>query len=86
MARLAVHLAAAAKISEPAEYDFATSIAAGWLACTGRMPSFSGSRDKSPSRDGTKGISTFQQFVEAIAPRVGSETIRSVVEAFNAVK
>ena len=82
IAELVVRLDSANLISNSSEYKFVFEIARAWWACTKRIPTVSRAYDREDER--TPRQPSFQQFIEAIAPEIGSDTIRTTLAAFKA--
>ena len=85
--KLSNHLKKSSRIANPSHYKFVDDAARVWYVTTGCAPTHSRTTDvrttnrrksnPSPSR-------LFQPFIEAIAPEIKPETVRSVLEGFAA--
>jgi hypothetical protein len=82
IAKLLVRLDSANLITNSAEYKFVFEAARLWLAYMSRIPTVSRGYDREDER--TPRQPSFQQFIEAIAPEIGSDTIRTTLAAFKA--
>lgn len=82
IAELQVRLNSGNTIKNSSEYKFVLEIARAWWVFTNRIPTVS--RAYSPGDKRTARQPSFQQFIEAIAPEIGSDTIRTTLAAFKA--
>ena len=83
IAELIVRLDSANLVKNSSEYRFVFEVARAWWAYTKRIPTVSRAYDRESER--TPRQPSFQQFIEAIAPEIGSDTIRTALAAFKAV-
>ena len=82
IAELVVRLDSANLISNSSEYKFVFEVARLWWVYTKRIPTVSRAYDREDER--TPRQPSFQQFIEAIAPEIGSDTVRTTLTAFKA--
>ena len=82
IAELVVRLDSANLITNSSEYNFVFEMARAWSVYTHRIPTIS--RAYGPGDKRTARHPSFQQFIEAIAPEIGSDTIRITLAAFKA--
>lgn len=68
----------ASKIRDYPDYKFTFDVARAWQACVGRRPTASWSR----ITDKSSPIVYFAEYLQAIEPSIGTETIRAVISAF----
>jgi hypothetical protein len=82
IAELVVRLDSANLITNSSEYKFVFEVARAWFIYTKRLPTVSRAYDRESER--TPRQPSFQQFIEAITPEIGSDTVRTTLAAFKA--